>query len=134
MSGNPHAQLRSTSPTIKHYTRLNKACLQEQNSIWDQTNQIITRNHSIVRVDLSHAKKIREKLESAVMQERAKIASYKHLDEFNLRKLRGFQRYYNNFTCEYNSGNSEEKLGESGSEVSYVGRKPPAKVFNEKIR
>jgi hypothetical protein len=130
MSVNP--RLRSTSPTVKHYTRLNKACLDSQNQIWDQTNEIITRNHSIVRKDLSQAKKIREKLECAVIQERAKIASYKHLDEFNLRKLRGFQRYYNNFTCEHDYGNSQENFRDTSAENSWGIRKTSAKGFPRK--
>ena len=127
-------RLRSSSPDAKHYSRMNKVCLREQNHIWDQTNQIITRNHTIVRSELSQAKKIREKLETAVIQERAKIQSYKHLDEFNQRKLRGIQKYYNNFTSEHRYGNADpDRITDPSPEISYATRKSSAKPSNKTL-
>ena len=78
----------------KDFEYLNTLCLQEQQKTWDQTNEIIESNHSVITNELKRARKIRHTVENACIEEKAKIQSIKHVDEFFMRRMKGFEKHY----------------------------------------
>lgn len=109
----PNAQ----NPFHKERELLTTVCNEEQRLQWEKTTDLVKENHTMITEELPRARKLRTAITTAIKEEKAKINSIKHIDEFMLRKIRSFQRYYSKNKIVNNDSTDKKEYKEN--DVSY---------------
>ena len=86
------AQRKQTESVNKIDDTIN-VCKEQQQIL---SNKVDHLQHSTAYQDLQKYRHVRKDVEQAILQEKAKLNSINHLEQFNITKIRNNERYFNN--------------------------------------